>query len=346
MEQERMEGVRLLVVDDNEVNLTIIKRLLKDTGAQIDTTLSGKDGVSKAAGNVYDCILLDHMMPEMDGVETLRRLQRLDTVRRQVTPVIALTANASDDAREEYLQYGFTDYLAKPVYYGTLIAMLEKYLPGRLIKYPEEKGVQLPGEAYLEEKGIHVKASMKYAGDDVNQYIQMLRLFVSDLGLEKQAEILHAHNTQNWKDYTTYVHGFKNVARTLGADALADVAYEHEWNSKEGNITFVQTHLQELVQEYHKTRDIIISYFHIYGKDTDDEKMVIGKKALPEAEWKETTEQTIRCLKQYKKKEALSLLDKLLQSSPAGEREETLKQAIYAVQEYDYEQAVHILRKD
>lgn len=117
----------VLVVDDNEMNLEIMEGLLRDTGIRVDLAESGKDAVELVSDNTYDCILLDQMMPELNGAETLAKMKERGII--GATPVIALTADAIVGAREGYLAKGFTDYLAKPVKYEKLELMLKKFIP-------------------------------------------------------------------------------------------------------------------------------------------------------------------------------------------------------------------------
>lgn len=119
----------ILSVDDNRVNLAVVKGLLKKLKVQCDSALSGEECLQKAIQKDYDIILLDHMMPEMDGIETLQRLQQTEKWKKHQPVVIALTANAVAGAREEYLRVGFTDYLSKPIDSVKLEALLERYLP-------------------------------------------------------------------------------------------------------------------------------------------------------------------------------------------------------------------------
>ena len=106
------EGKVVLVADDNAINLTIAKRLLVKFGFEVETCLSGQECLEMAKNKKYDMIYLDHMMPGMDGVETLNNLKQQHS---DLPPTIALTANASDDSRSEYIKLGFTDYLTKPI---------------------------------------------------------------------------------------------------------------------------------------------------------------------------------------------------------------------------------------
>ena len=120
---------RILVVDDVRMNVKVIQSLLKRTRIQIDTATSGEECLALAKKNAYDLILLDHMMPEMDGVETFQKLRENTSGLNYGTPVIALTANAIEGAKEEYKALGFDDYLSKPIKGEELEDMIRRYLP-------------------------------------------------------------------------------------------------------------------------------------------------------------------------------------------------------------------------
>lgn len=339
------KGVRILVIDDNEMNLEVISGLLKRTLAQIDTALSGEEGLTKVRQGRYDLILLDQMMPGMDGVETLRQLQQIDSIKREEIPIIALTADSVIGAREEYLRQGFTDYIAKPVDYRTLIVCLKKYLPDKVEKCSHLEDKQKVCEEYLEKYDIHVQAAMKYVGDEIEQYIHLLELFACEKGQEKQVLLQQAYDNGNWKDYTIYVHGLKNSARTIGADCLADMAYEHEQKSKSGDIAFIQEHYPRLIQEWEKAREIILSCLNLCK--TKQEKMCSVQSeglVLEENAWEEMRKQVMQCLEGYKKKEALALLTQMTENRCRIERNSNLQQVIDAVKDYDYEKAIQLLR--
>ncbi|MCH5253260.1 MAG: response regulator, partial [Lachnospiraceae bacterium] len=126
---------KVLIVDDNEMNLTVAKKLLRGTKVQVDTAISGAECLQKTKTRFYNVIFMDHMMPEMDGVETLNRLRKQQEGLCQNVPVIALTANAMSGAEEIYQSNGFQNYLAKPINGALLEATLLKFLPSELIEY-------------------------------------------------------------------------------------------------------------------------------------------------------------------------------------------------------------------
>lgn len=127
----------VLVVDDNEMNLAVVRNLMKRSGIVPDTASSGMQAIEMIARKRYDVVLLDHMMPKMDGIETLERLSEEGLLQKGVV-VVALTANAVVGAREKYLSAGFDDYLSKPIDITELEAILSKYLPPRIISYRKD----------------------------------------------------------------------------------------------------------------------------------------------------------------------------------------------------------------
>ena len=118
----------ILVVDDTKINLTVITQLLKRTGAKLDTASSGNECLEKTKQKKYDLILMDHMMPEPDGVATLHYIREDEGNMNADTPIVVLTANAIAGMKEQYLEEGFADYLSKPVDVNKLEGILEKYL--------------------------------------------------------------------------------------------------------------------------------------------------------------------------------------------------------------------------
>ncbi len=118
----------VLVVDDNKMNLSVIKVLLKKSGIQLDFAGGGNECLEYCAKKKYDLILMDHMMPEPDGIETLHLLRKDNTNPNKDTTVIVLTANAIAGAEEKYLEEGFADYISKPVESQILEEKLSRYL--------------------------------------------------------------------------------------------------------------------------------------------------------------------------------------------------------------------------
>ncbi len=136
------KGVRVLAVDDEEMNLMVAKGVLGSYGIQVDTCLSGKEAVDKCAGAAYDVIFLDHMMPGFDGVETLRRIREINNGAYQDLPVVALTANTISGAREMFRNEGFNEFIPKPIECSVLERVLRRILPEHCMQYELLPGAQ------------------------------------------------------------------------------------------------------------------------------------------------------------------------------------------------------------
>lgn len=158
---------RILVVDDNEMNLFVVKNLLKKTQVQITEAQSGKECLELIRQEKFDVVLLDHMMPEMDGIETLKRAKAMTDSKCLDTPFIVLTANAILGVREMYLNEGFNDYLSKPIDGMALEALLMQYIPEELIEEAseeDEKEVRKTGSA---QGGAEKSASKALQGSGI-----------------------------------------------------------------------------------------------------------------------------------------------------------------------------------
>ena len=168
---------RVLVVDDNEMNLEVVKALLKSTEIRITTCMSGMECLEWTKKEFFDVILLDHMMPDMDGIQTLSRI-KTSTNQCQSVPVIALTANAIVGAKEKYLQAGFSDYLSKPIDGAELEKMLLKYLPQDKITLTSQSESKQEEVVHLEaqdaESYINKDLGLQYCMGSMDFYREML----------------------------------------------------------------------------------------------------------------------------------------------------------------------------
>ena len=237
----------VLIVDDNQMNLKVAKNLLKLCDINPKMATSGEETIELMRKNTYDIVFLDHMMPGMDGVETLEKLLEEKLVPAE-TAVIALTANAVVGSREKYLSVGFKDYLSKPIEMKELVHLLKEYLPARAF---EAEAVE---ETTDEEKapdlstlGLDTETGLTYCGGDPDFYLEMLHDFVAD-GTEKM-ELLEAHYAgKDWHQYAVQVHALKSILKTIGATELSGKALQLEMAAKEENSDYIGEHHEETLQ--------------------------------------------------------------------------------------------------
>ena len=271
---EKWHGARVLVTDDNDMNLRVAENLLRLFGIKPDLAASGEETLELMRKKDYHILFLDHMMPGMDGAETLRQLQAASLTEH--TTVVALTANAISGARESYFSMGFHDYLSKPIELEKLETILKKHLPQELSERPPGCGEQaaeglielvdedghaeefsdpdgviefMPDQAgaaqdpepalrALEHAGICTEDGIRYCGNDAAFYLQMMQDFLGSAE-RRCGELDSALASERTGDYAISVHALKSVMRTLGIPALPAAAQELENAAKAGDTEYL-----------------------------------------------------------------------------------------------------------
>jgi signal transduction histidine kinase/FixJ family two-component response regulator len=232
---------KVLVTDDNGMNLKVAGNFLKLFGITPVTCTSGKETIELLRKNKFDIILLDHMMPQMDGIETLKVLKDENLLNGAV--VIALTANAVVGAEEQYLKAGFDGYLSKPIMVDDIENTLKKYLPAEVIEGTAAKAKETSGMPLSLDKarsaGLNVDAGVGYACGEEDFYLELLSDY-AESAADKCSELSSYLNDNDLKNYEILVHSLKSSSRTIGADALSEQAKALEDASKNNDMDFVK----------------------------------------------------------------------------------------------------------
>lgn len=242
---------QILVVDDNEMNLFVVKNLLKKTLVQITEAKSGRECLELISQNKYDVVLLDHMMPEMDGIETLKRAKQMPDNKCSETPFLVLTANAILGAREMYINEGFLDYISKPIDGMELEAVLQKYIPDELIEEAgaeeDEKDREDEQEKSFSGKYIDLSIGMQYSAGSDEMYRQFLQMYCS-MKEERIEKLEESFQSQDWKNYTIYVHAMKSTSLSIGGKELSELAAELEQAGKKDETDFILQNHEKLME--------------------------------------------------------------------------------------------------
>ncbi|MCR4762741.1 MAG: response regulator [Lachnospiraceae bacterium] len=238
---------RILLVDDNAVVLHVVSSQLAEYDCLITTATGGREALDILEREEFDLILMDHMMPGMDGIETVGRLRRMEQSRGLCTPVIALTGNLSSGSREMFLSHGFQDYLPKPVDAAELDRIMRQYLPDyRIIErvQPVERK-QERKDALSPETVALLEASPLFDYREAKRNrIDPENLVLFSKSAEKAGEELGVlYFKKEWKAYTIMVHALKTSSRMVGAMGLSELAEQSETASKEAD--------EERVKELH-----------------------------------------------------------------------------------------------
>lgn len=246
---------KILAVDDLPVNLLVIANLLKETRIKIDTAGSGRECLDKCSQQKYDLILMDHMMPEMDGVQTFEKLHGDKSSPNFETPVIMLTANALAGMREQYMDVGFADYVSKPVRGAKLEEAIRRNLPESLIK---PASPEIPAEAVSTEPSgfadicgavpeLNVNAALQYCCGSAELLNDLLHDFTEN---DHFSDLKAAFEEKRWEDYRRHAHSLKSTSLMIGLTGLSERARASELALKGGCTEFAELNHDSLIEEY------------------------------------------------------------------------------------------------
>ena len=261
-------SAEILVVDDNTINLTVVKGLLNPLQMKIDAALSGKEAVRMVTDKRYDIIFMDHMMPEMDGVETTRVIRRLLGENGQV-PIVALTANAVGGTGEMFIREGMDDYVTKPIEMRDITARLRKWLPAEKIERKNKNNAPARNVQRSEEakqtttdiviEGLDVQSAMGFLGNE-ELFWSVLKEYYRVID-RKCALIQEYEKNEQWKEYTVEVHALKSASRQIGALDLAQTAEQMEAAGNAGNAALIHKITPGMLEEYMFYKGILAPYF-------------------------------------------------------------------------------------
>ncbi len=328
----------ILVIDDNEMNLMVVRGLLRGTKVQLDEAVSGQEGIELTQKNHYDLVLLDHMMPGLNGVDTLRIMREKGLAEN--IPVIALTANALTGARESYIKAGFIDYIPKPIDPSKLERSIASYLPSSLVHYTlkqdEERSVS---DIHIE--GVDVPSGVYYVGGSLESYNDLLSAYVrvTSANLEKLEAYAFAGDLAN---YQILVHSLKSTSAGVGAGALAAHAAQHEQKSAEGDDEFIRQDLGKLLQEARGLLAAMNRYLS-QRKPSGEESAPAPIKA-DDAKLKEMLEAAYERLMAFDS-EGEGALREILQVELDEKQRAAVQKALSLAEDYEYYQSADAIKE-
>lgn len=243
----------VLIVDDNAVNLTVAEGLLEPLKMQIDTVTSGQAAIGKIANFHYDIVFMDHMMPELDGVETTHIIRRFHSEYNDV-PIIALTANAVEGTKEMFCREGMNDFIGKPIEIRILVDKVRQWLPVEKI----QKAKMLYNAADADKKprrqepivvgDLDVETAMKFF---VNEDLFWKTLKVYYRSIEKKVQAIKTMVEQkDWTGYTIEVHALKSSSKQIGAISLSDKAAAMEKAGNARDSAAIREGTEEMLKQY------------------------------------------------------------------------------------------------
>ncbi|MCM1256983.1 MAG: ATP-binding protein [Roseburia sp.] len=290
VEEEKMEvfvakQYKVLVVDDNLINRKVAKGFLSTYQFKIWEAESGYEAIDMVKSMKFDMIFMDHMMPEMDGIETVQIIRRDCGENGQSPVIVGLTANAMEGVREQFLESGFQDFLTKPLDKLQLNKVLVEWVSDEFKELPEEEkeaAFVTPDDESGGIAGIDKSAVIKYQGGFSEDYRELLQLFVLD-GKRKLTLLEKLFREKDLGQYGVEVHGLKSASANIGAVELSEMFLAHEKAAGSGDGEFVAEHFQELLLAYQEQMGQIRKFLDEKEEKTDNvrEKIAdIDKKTV------------------------------------------------------------------
>lgn len=287
----------ILLVDDNELNLVVAKELLKPLRMQIDTAENGLQAVKMVRGSQYDLVLMDHMMPVMDGIEAAKAIRALPEDKYQKLPIIALTANAMVDARKEFLNAGMNGFVAKPIDFARICNQLKLWLPKDLVRdVPKEEAKKLLADDLSDREiqpedpqmGFSFEEGVKHCGSKA-ALMKTIRIFYRTID-SKADKIEQCLKEGLISDYVVEVHALKSSALLIGAVPLSEAAKELEDYGKQGKTEVLEEKTPDVLTLYRDLKNILRPYA---------EKEEDAKKEFSDGEWITALQQIHQCIEQF-----------------------------------------------
>lgn len=324
----------ILLVDDNALNLLVAQELLKPLQLQITTADNGRTAVAMVQKNHYDLVLMDHMMPVMDGIAATKAIRALSDTQAANVPVIALTANAMVDARKEFTSAGMNGFVAKPIDFKAICTQLRKWLPAELIHEvtkqearkilnspdAEDRSGNEPESSAPDPSGFDWNEGLKYCGS-AEALKQTIRIFYQTID-SKADRIEQCLQEDLIDDYTIEVHALKSSALLIGAPDLSAAARELEQYGNEKNITALQEKTASVLAMYRGLKQTLQPYV----KEAETQKTAASVQ-----DWIATLQQMHDCMEQFDLDgvdAAMQVLDQLQTPDVLSSAMETLRVAV------------------
>ena len=342
----------ILVIDDNRMNIRVVEGLLRAYGVKVSYALSGQEGIDMLSSKAYDLILLDHMMPGMDGVECFHHIRKKPDPYYKEIPIIALTANAIAGAREMFIKEGFNDFVAKPVESSVLQRTLKRHLPEDKLKSMDEaehtQMQEQKEENVLATKetlvigDLDISKGIMYCGNQEN-YLEILTS-QRDSGKDIIEQVQGLYEKADWKNYVIVVHGVKSSMMSIGAVKLSEMAKALEFAGKGGDYDFIRREHATMIKEFERVMQIL--YTCEYLPAPEEEDATITKPEISEEDFAQKLIELENVTYEFDANKVIPILDELSQYAyRSKDLEKELKTVYKKVEMFDFMSAYETVAK-
>lgn len=342
---------KVMVVDDNFVNLKVAEGLLRPYMVNITLASSGQEAIDLVKRHQdFDIIFMDHMMPKMDGIETVKHIRELDIPYAKEVTIIALTANAIKGVERMFLDNQMNDYLAKPIEIKKLGQAMKKWIPAekqltsyqgkgidelnQMMQENKEKPAEEAGNNLLKLKGINVGAGLANCLDDEEAYIEILKTYYTS-GMDNKEVIKKYKREKDYYNFTIEVHAVKSASKNIGADVLSELAKALEEAGEGQKEDYIENHFSTFMEVYEGVLTSIGDVLKVEENEIPEEDL----REITEEEWEEKVNKVKEALADFDSETAMSVLEDLQCCRLDVERAKKVRKAISLTEVYEYEEA-------
>ncbi|MDR3264931.1 MAG: response regulator [Synergistaceae bacterium] len=349
----RVEGANVLIVDDNEVNLLVAQELLRYYGIEADVAEGGSEALGKMKEMPYHLVFMDHMMPEMDGIEVTHRIRGMEEPSASI-PVVALTANAVAGMREFFLENSLNDFISKPIELDELSRVLRAWLPQDKIVFeegetkPSTQEVKVEGEGMLHNLAVAMNGELEVAraieivGGSQDIYLNVLKVFSRNL--PTQLNLMGTHEqTREWESFRIEVHGMKSALANVGARRLSLEARSLELAAQEVRTEYIEAHYPEFSEDLAQLGKNLENALKEIQPAEDVEKNAASEEDVKQLETR--LQEVDRLLETLEHDAAMGILNDLMSCAYGDEADDRLRRILEALESYDYDVASQAIKE-
>ena len=328
-------NARILAVDDNMINLQVIVGLLQPHKIKVDTADGGRECLRMVKKHQYDLILMDHVMPEMGGIETLRAIRNMESEHYKNVPVVAVTATAMNGIREMFEAAGFQAYIPKPIDIKQLEEVVLRFVSADKIMYGAAE-TEEDAETTLYIPGVDTAAGIAQCGGNRKNYLALLQIVVTD-GRKKLELLERCRESQNYETYRIEVHALKSVAASIGAMELSRIALDQENACKEARFSEVNANHRKLCSNYNMVLDHI--EVALDDKEAEEETKEASNIGYTKEQFRDKMIMALALMHDFEEDVAMRLLQELNKARLTSEERKLVEELLQKAELFLYDEA-------
>ncbi len=340
MDQKVIANIRILVVDDNIVNAMVLSAMIEHYGIKTDTAESGMEAIEKVCGTHYDIVLMDYIMPDMDGVETTKQIMFVSEDRKK-PKVVGVSATVDEEVTNLFISAGADCVLRKPVRTEDFEMKLEEYgfmKEGTDSSEGDDEENINSVEFLSRVEGLNYEEGISLMAGNLESYMKVLNVSVGNVS-ENYNKLDVIRNTDHMDIMKLHFHSLKGIFLNIGATILADNSKMLEMAARDCDIAYIHANIDEYMDSVKKIHDQLDDVCKYYKTKTNTNKTFVK---MEESEFEQKLDKLKESIENFEYIEITDLLDEMLAGSDTRYTEK-LESINSFIQNFQYDEAMEVL---